>query len=232
MSEFMEAHSVSKLIGAPPGFIGHEQRGQLTERVRSQPYSVVLLDEVEKAHAKILDLFLQVLDSGTLTDAHGLKCDFRETIIIMTSNLGAGAGKRPIGFGGEIQIVDTDDELVDSVQSAVKRFFRPEFLNRLTGVVVFQPLEKLHLYQILSVIVERLNRRLGEMGVSLELTTEAMAFLIQEGCRPESGARGLERTVDKALATPLSKFLLRRKVEKGKIFRFFKDSSSEVLRIE
>ncbi len=142
MSEFMEAHSVSKLIGAPPGFIGHEERGQLTEKVRSQPYSVILLDEVEKAHPKILDLFLQVFDSGILTDAHGTKCDFRETIVIMTSNLGAGDTRRPIGFGGENQQVDTSYELEKAVQSATKRFFRPEFLNRLTGVVVFQPLRK------------------------------------------------------------------------------------------
>jgi ATP-dependent Clp protease ATP-binding subunit ClpC len=208
MSEFMEAHSVSKLIGAPPGFVGHEERGQLTERVRRQPYSVVLLDEVEKAHPKILDLFLQVFDSGGLTDAHGCKCDFRETIIIMTSNLGAGTANRPIGFGGGIEEIDTQEELGNSVHAAAKRFFRPEFINRLTGIVVFQSLGKSHLYEILSIIVDRLNRRLGEMAVSVELTTEAMAFLIQEGYRPGSGARGLEKAVEKELSKPLSKLLL------------------------
>jgi ATP-dependent Clp protease ATP-binding subunit ClpC len=208
MSEFMEAHSVSKLIGAPPGFVGHEERGQLTERVRSQPYSVVLLDEVEKAHPKILDLFLQVLDSGTLTDAHGRKCDFRETIIIMTSNLGAGTVHRPIGFGGEIEEIDTHEELGASAHAAAKRFFRPEFINRMTDVVVFHPLEKIHLLQILSAIIDRLNRQLGEIGVSVELTTEARDYLIQDGYSQESGARGLERTVEKEVSRPLSKLLL------------------------
>jgi ATP-dependent Clp protease ATP-binding subunit ClpC len=208
MSEYMESHSVSKMIGAPPGFIGHEERGQLTERVRSHPYSVVLLDEVEKAHPKILDLFLQVFDSGVLTDSHGFKCDFRETVIIMTSNLGAGTANRSMGFGGEIREVDIEEELENSVHAATKRFFRPEFVNRLTDVVVFHPLEKAHLHQILSAIVDRLNRRLGEMDASVELTTEATDFLIQEGYSPDSGARGLERTIEKELSIPLSKLVL------------------------
>lgn len=232
MSEFMEAHSVSKLIGAPPGFIGHEERGQLTEKVRSQPYSVVLLDEVEKAHPKILDLFLQVLDSGTLTDAHGRKCDFRETIIIMTSNLGAGTTNRPIGFGGEIQILDAGDELVHSVQSAAKRFFRPEFLNRLTGVVVFRPLEITHLHQILNTIVGRLNQKLLEMGINVELTPDAVDFLIQQGYSPASGARGLERTVEKALSTPLSKFLLERTGTEFSVFHIDHKIGDEILTID
>lgn len=209
MSEYMESHSVSKMIGAPPGFIGHEERGQLTERVRSQPYSVVLLDEVEKAHPKILDLFLQVFDSGSLTDAHGTKCDFRETVIIMTSNLGAGTANRPIGLGFENQAINTKGELENAVHSAVKQFFRPEFVNRLTDVVVFHPLEKKHLHQILSSIVDRLNRRLAEMDASVELTAEAVEFLIHEGHSPDSGARGLERTVEKELSIPLSRLLLK-----------------------
>jgi ATP-dependent Clp protease ATP-binding subunit ClpC len=231
MSEYMEAHSVSKLIGAPPGFIGHEERGQLTERVRSQPYGVVLLDEVEKAHPKILDLFLQVFDSGTLTDAHGFKCDFRETIIIMTSNLGAGTANRPVGFGGEIQEIDTEEELENLVYAAAKRFFRPEFINRLTGIVVFQPLEKAHLHQILSAIVDRLNRRLGEMDVSVELTTEAMAFLIQEVYRPDSGARGLEQTVEKELSIPLSRLLLEETKREFSVFHIDHKLGEKVLTI-
>jgi ATP-dependent Clp protease ATP-binding subunit ClpC len=219
MSEFMEAHSVSKLIGAPPGFIGHEERGQLTERVRSQPYSVILLDEVEKAHPKILDLFLQVFDSGSLTDAHGTKCDFRETIIIMTSNLGAGGTTRPIGFAGENQQVDASDELEKSVQSAAKLFFRPEFLNRLTGVVVFQPLEKTHVRQILDVLVERLNGRLKDKGVRVELTPDAMEFLMNKGFSQDSGARGLERTIEKEISTPLSKLLIGGEIGEVEVFR-------------
>ena len=227
MSEFMEAHSVSKLIGAPPGFIGHEERGQLTERVRSQPYSVVLLDEVEKAHPKILDLFLQVFDSGTLTDAHGVKCDFREIIIIMTSNLGVGNTPRPIGFGGETQEIDAEKKLVLSVQSAAKRFFRAEFLNRLTDVVVFRPLEIDHVRQILDLLVLRLNERLMVKGVSVELTPSAVDFLIERGFNSESGARGMERVVEKEVSTPLSKLLIDENSKEVKLFRFTHTSGSE-----
>jgi ATP-dependent Clp protease ATP-binding subunit ClpC len=232
MSEFMEAHSVSKLIGAPPGFIGHEERGQLTERVMSQPYSVVLLDEVEKAHPKILDLFLQVLDSGTLTDAHGRKCDFRETIVIMTSNLGAGGINRPIGFGGENQQIDSAGELEKSVQAAAKHFFRPEFINRLTGIVVFNPLKKDDLQKILTAIVERLNRRLLEKGVSVELTPSAVEFLIQQGHNAVSGARGLERTVEKNVSTPLSKILLEGTRRELVAFRIDHKNGDKILTIE
>jgi ATP-dependent Clp protease ATP-binding subunit ClpC len=218
MSEFMEAHSVSKLIGAPPGFIGHEERGQLTERVRSQPYSVILLDEVEKAHPKILDLFLQVFDNGSLTDAHGTKCDFRETIVIMTSNLGAGGTNRAIGFGGENQKTN-EEELESSVEGAVKRFFRPEFLNRLTGVVVFHQLEMAHIREILDVLVERLNGRLSEKGVTVKVSPAAVEFLISKGLGADSGARGLEHVVEKELSTPLSKLLLGGNIGEVEIIR-------------
>lgn len=229
MSELMEAHSVSKLIGAPPGFIGHEERGQLTERVRSQPCSVVLLDEVEKAHPKILDLFLQVFDDGTLTDSHGLKCDFRETIIIMTSNLGAGNATRPIGFGGEIEESDTQDELENSVNAAAKRFFRPEFINRLTGVVVFQNLERSHLYEILNAIMDRLKQTLAEMNVSIALTPEAVDFLIAVGHSPGSGARGLEKAVENEVSVPLSNFFLADRRREAKAFHIDHRSGESAL---
>lgn len=210
MSEFMEAHSVSKLIGAPPGFIGHEERGYLTEKVRSNPYSVVLLDEVEKAHPKILDLFLQVFDSGSLTDSHGTKVDFRETIIIMTSNLGSGTIKRPLGFGAESSKSNISDELQTSVRDAAKQFFRPEFLNRLSDVVVFQFLEEPHILEIVNLLVSRLNERLHDKGVSVELTPKAMDFLIEKGYSQTAGARELERTIDRHVSTPLSNLLLKR----------------------
>ena len=231
MSEFMEAHSVSKLIGAPPGFIGHEERGQLTERVRNQPYSVILLDEVEKAHSKILDLFLQVFDSGTLTDSHGVKCDFRETIIIMTSNLGAGATTRHIGFGGGNRETDAEDELENSVQSAVKRFFRPEFINRLTDVVVFRPLESAHVRQILDMLVARLNERLKDQGVSVELTPDAVDFLLEKGFSADSGARGMERAVEKEISIPLSKLLSDRNQNVSDVFRFTHTSGAGELSV-
>lgn len=226
MSEFMEAHSVSKLIGAPPGFIGHEERGQLTERVRSQPYSVILLDEVEKAHPKIMDLFLQVFDSGSLTDAHGTKCDFRETIVIMTSNLGAGGVTRSIGFGGENQQLHAEDELERSVESAVKRFFRPEFLNRLTKIVFFHPLADENLRQILHLMLGRLNDRLQSRQVTLELGNEAAEFLIKEACNAVSGARGLEKLFEEKISMTLSKHLIKDSSNTMKVFRIDFDPDS------
>jgi ATP-dependent Clp protease ATP-binding subunit ClpB len=226
MSEFMEAHSVSKLIGAPPGFIGHEERGQLTESVRSQPYSVILLDEVEKAHPKILDLFLQVFDGGSLTDAHGTKCDFRETIIIMTSNLGAGGVIRPIGFSGEIQQLHAEDELERSVETAVKHFFRPEFLNRLTKLVVFHPLDGENMREILHLILCRLNDRLQSRQVTLELGNEAAEFLIKEGCNAVSGARGLEKIFEENISMILSRHLIKDRSNEMKVFRIDFDPES------
>ncbi len=217
MSEFMESHSVSKLIGAPPGFIGHEERGQLTEKIRTQPYSVVLLDEVEKAHPKVLDVFLQVFDNGWLTDAHGMKCDFRESIIVMTSNLGAGQTAHPIGFAQEDSRRDPGSELEDAVESAVRRFFRPEFINRFTEIVVFAPLERSHFRQILALILDRLNGTLEEKGISVQLSPEAADFLIQKGCSAESGARGLERAVERELMGQLSQLLLKGEIKENKI---------------
>ena len=210
MSEFMESHSVAKLIGAPPGFIGHEERGQLTEKVRSQPYSVILLDEVEKAHPKIMDLFLQVFDSGCLTDSHGMRCDFRETVIIMTSNLGGGIATRSIGFGGTNQEADSREELVNVVQSAAERFFRPEFINRLTETVVFQHLGMESIRQIVDMLVARLNERLKDKGLSIELTPDAVDFVINKGYSLAAGARGLERTIEKEISAPISNLILKR----------------------
>ena len=233
MSEFMEAHSVSKLIGAPPGFIGHEERGQLTESVRSNPYSVVLLDEVEKAHPKILDLFLQVFDNGSLTDAHGTKIDFRETIIIMTSNLGAGTVNRPLGFGDGSQGTNAEDELRESVRSAAKKFFRPEFLNRLSEVIVFKQLEKKVVRQIVEMLVARLNGRLQNKGVSVELTPSATDFIINSGYSSTAGARELEKTIEREISTPLSKLILKGIPDSTvKVFYIDHKKDTEVLTIK
>ena len=209
MSEFMEAHSVSKLIGAPPGFVGHEERGQLTEKVRSQPCSVVLLDEVEKAHPKILDLFLQVFDSACLTDSHGTKCDFRETIIIMTSNLGGNNASPPIGFGAKYQQSDSKEELEAAAHTAAKRFFRPEFLNRLTEIVVFQPLGMENIRQIVVMLVARLNERLKDRVLTIELTPDALDYVITKGYSSTAGARELERAVEREISTPLWNLILK-----------------------
>jgi ATP-dependent Clp protease ATP-binding subunit ClpC len=210
MSEFMEEHSVSKLIGAPPGFIGHDRGGQLTEKVRSKPYSVVLLDEMDKAHPKIWDIFLQVFDSGFLTDAHGVRVDFRNAIVIMTANTGYGIQAVSMGFlNDSSQQVDPEAEAMRA-RGEIAKTFRPEFLNRLDELVVFNHLDPEVVGEILDGIVERLALRLAEKGVSLTLAEEARQLLMERGFDEREGARHLQRTVDDLLAKPLSKFLLSR----------------------
>jgi ATP-dependent Clp protease ATP-binding subunit ClpA len=208
MSEFMEAHSVAKMIGAPPGFIGHEQGGNLTEQVRSKPSSVVLLDEVEKAHPRILDLFLQVLDSGFLTDSHGVRVDFRNTLIVMTSNLGTHAERARIGFGAELQSSCIEEANEDSIQQEVERFFRPELLNRFSAVLTFRSLQPNDLRQILDLHVARLNEQLRAKGSTLNLTHATTNMLVQLASQGSAGARDLERLFQHHVVIPLSKTLI------------------------
>lgn len=210
MSEFMEEHSVAKLIGAPPGYVGHDEGGQLSDAIRTHPYSVVLFDEVEKAHPRILDLFLQIFDEGRLTDAQGRKCDFRESVIILTSNLGSGVvKKRRMGFGME------QDECVRASQTlgeeAIRQHMRPEFVNRLTKIVHFQPLGLEIAREILAKLLLELNGRLqagNHSHVRLELDKEAEDLLLHEGFSEEHGARNLERVMDAMLGTLIAKALL------------------------
>jgi ATP-dependent Clp protease ATP-binding subunit ClpC len=217
MSELMEAHSVSKLIGAPPGFIGHDQGGQLTEQIRSHPYSVVLLDEVEKAHPKILDIFLQIFDNGFITDSHGIRCDFRETIIILTSNVGAVSKKAAIGFQKDEKEVSADTILGQTIFAAARNHFRPEFINRLTEIVAFQPLGHDEIRQVLALIIDRLNERLKEKNIALKLSPEAEAILIAQGFSEEFGARHLERTVERLISKPLAQLILSNEAEPGSL---------------
>jgi ATP-dependent Clp protease ATP-binding subunit ClpC len=217
MSEFMDGHSVSKLIGSPPGFVGHEEGGQLTEKIRSNPYTVLLLDEIEKAHPKILDIFLQVFDEGVLTDSHGRKCDFRETIIFLTSNLGAGdSPERQIGFGRD---VDTDESRTIPVLETVKKSFRPEFINRLSQIIVFQPLDKATVRQIVDKFINRLRSRLTAQGVNIALEESAYELFMSRGFSEIYGAREMERTIDTLLAKPLARALLQEKVNPGDTLR-------------
>ena len=229
MSEFMEAHSVAKMIGAPPGFIGHEQGGNLTEQVRSKPSSVVLLDEVEKAHPRILDLFLQVLDSGFLTDSHGVRVDFRNTLVIMTSNLGAHAERARIGFGAEIQSSEIENANSESIQKEVGRFFRPEFLNRLSAVLTFRSLQTVDLRQILDLLVTRLNESLTSKGSFLKLTVAASEMLIQMASHGSAGARDLERAFQQQVVIPLSKLIIERGSQATGLFLADFDNQSESL---
>lgn len=216
MSEYMEKHSVSRLVGAPPGYVGYEEGGQITERVRRKPYSVVLLDEIEKAHPDVFNILLQVLEDGRLTDNIGRTVDFRNTVIIMTSNIGArqikdGGG---IGFGaapGEA----TYEEIKKTVMSEVKKLFNPEFLNRVDEVIVFHPLTKEHLRAIVDLMINELRGRLQEHMLDLRFTEGAAAFLMEKGYDPTFGARPLRRTIQKYVEDPLVEKLLRHEVNAG-----------------
>jgi ATP-dependent Clp protease ATP-binding subunit ClpB len=199
MSEFMEAHSVAKMIGAPPGFIGHEQGGNLTEQVRSKPSSVVLLDEVEKAHPRILDILLQVIEEGRLTDGRGNTTYFSETVIILTSNLGSHTLAVPV----------ITDEVRDEAMEEVRTYFRPEFLNRLDEIIMFNALTDEDLYEILKLNLRGEQKLGAERGLKLEFTEAAMQWMLAQNDEPEYGARPLRRIIRRSVREPLADFLLR-----------------------
>ena len=217
MSEYMEEHSVSNLIGSPPGYIGHNEGGRLTDAVRAKPYSVILFDEVEKAHPRVLDLFLQVFDEGTLTDSRGRKANFRETVIILTSNLGSRTAPtaKKLGFGAAPPDEDAAQALHARIADAVKRQLRPELLNRISQTVVFNPLSKENVREIVEKFIVRLNARLGEQGLRLTLDESVYALLMEDGYSPEFGARPMERAVESLIAQPLAKVILEKPTGQG-----------------
>jgi ATP-dependent Clp protease ATP-binding subunit ClpC len=220
MSEYMEKHTTSRLVGAPPGYVGYEEGGQLTEKVRRKPYSVVLLDEVEKAHPEVFNILLQVLEDGRLTDSKGRVVDFRNTLIIMTSNVGADAIKRnsTLGFltgNGEDKKKQEFTGMKDKVMGELKKSFRPEFLNRIDEVIVFHQLDEKHIAQIVTLMADDLRKRLNEQDVDFELSDAAKAFLAKEGYDPLYGARPLRRAIQKHIEDRLSEELLRGTVKKG-----------------
>ena len=210
MSEYMEKHTVSRLIGAPPGYIGYDEGGQLTEAVRRRPYRVVLFDEIEKAHPDVFNILLQILEDGRLTDGHGRTVDFRNTVIIMTSNLGTEALRRqPFGFRTDGRDQDLDEQgLRDSVNDALKRAFRPEFLNRIDEIIIFHPLTQDQIVQVVDLMVRDVRDRLDERDITFELTPAASRWLAEEGFDPVFGARPLRRAVQRHLENPLSKGIL------------------------
>jgi ATP-dependent Clp protease ATP-binding subunit ClpA len=219
MSEFMEEHSVAKLIGAPPGYVGHDEGGQLSDAIRTHPYSVVLFDEIEKAHPKVLDLFLQIFDEGTLTDAQGRKCDFRESVIILTSNLGSGGVvKRTMGFGAEADSGGQDARA--TAEDAIRKHLRPELVNRLTKVVHFKPLEMDTAREILGKLVVDFNRRLADREVTVNLSVNAEELILREGFSKEYGARNLERAMDRLLGNLVAEALLSGKIAAGQTIQF------------
>ena len=230
MSEYMEKHTVSRLVGAPPGYVGYEEGGQLTDAVRRKPYSVILLDEVEKAHADFFNILLQVLDDGRLTDSQGRNVDFRNTVIIMTSNLGAKAlhkNSPELGFLAAKKADSNVDEnkgidfkeAKKSVMDAVKRYFRPEFLNRIDEMIVFHPLTEEDLKEIVTILMSDVTKRLEERDLQLEITPEAMKFLVKEGSDFTMGARPLKRAIQRLIEDPVSDLILKGDAKEGKIIK-------------
>jgi len=220
MTEYMEKFTVSRLIGAPPGYVGYEEGGQLTEKVRRKPYSVILLDEIEKAHPDIYNILLQVLDDGQLTDGLGRKVDFKNSLIIMTSNIGARQLKdfgEGVGFATASRTENADENNRAVIEKALKRTFSPEFLNRIDDVVIFNSLTKEHIFEIIDILMKGVMKRLVTLGFSLELTEEAKSFIADKGYDHQFGARPLHRAIQKYLEDPLAEEILNMNVKAGDV---------------
>ena len=218
MSQYMEKFSVSRLVGAPPGYVGYEEGGQLTEKVRRKPYSVILLDEIEKAHPDIFNILLQVLDDGILTDGLGRRVDFRNTIIIMTSNIGVrdlkdfGSG---IGFASKTKQANEEEQMKSTIQNALKRVFSPEFLNRLDDIIIFNSLQREHIHKIIDISLGKLFKRITALGYTVELSDKAKDFLAEKGYDHQFGARPLNRAIQKYLEDPVAEEILKGEVVEG-----------------
>jgi ATP-dependent Clp protease ATP-binding subunit ClpC len=220
MSEYMERFSSSRLMGAPPGYVGYDEGGQLTEKVRRRPYSVVLFDEIEKAHPDLFNLLLQVLEDGCLTDNFGRKVDFRNTVLIMTSNIGARIIDKgiPLGFQKPDE-AERFKEIKSAVQGEMKHLFNPEFLNRVDEIVTFHPLNLEHLVKIVDLLIDEVNKRLVERNFQLDVTPEAKEWLIQEGYQASFGARPLRRAIQRHIEDPLSEALIKGRFKEARKIR-------------
>ncbi len=215
MSEYMEKHAVSRLVGSPPGYIGYDEGGQLTEAVRRKPYSVLLLDEIEKAHPDVFNILLQILEDGRLTDSQGRTVDFRHAIVIMTSNIGASeiARNTPLGFAvSEDETGITYEDMKGRIMGELKKVFRPEFLNRIDDVIVFHKLQKAEIKQIVELLLRRVRASMAERELQLELTEEAKDFLVEQGWDPAMGARPLRRAIQRYIEDQLADFVLRQEL--------------------
>jgi len=217
MSEYMEKHSVSRLVGSPPGYIGYDEGGQLTEAVRRKPYSVVLLDEIEKAHPDVFNILLQILEDGKLTDAQGRKVDFRNTIVIMTSNIGAAtiSKNQTLGFSLGDESGLSYEEMKDRIMGELKKVFRPELLNRIDEVIVFHKLTRDEITMIVDLLMKRLEDQMGEHDADIQLTDDAKELLVDKGYDPTMGARPLRRAIQRYIEDPLADFVLGRNIESG-----------------
>ncbi len=235
MSEYMEKFSVSRLVGAPPGYVGYEEGGQLTEKVRRKPYSVVLLDEIEKAHPDVFNILLQVLDDGVLTDGLGRRVDFRNTIVIMTSNIGVrdlkdfGSG---IGFATQSKRENEEDIMKSTIQNALKRVFSPEFLNRLDDVIVFNSLQREHIHKIIEISLKKVFERILSIGYHVELTDKAKDFLSDKGYDQQFGARPLNRAIQKHLEDPIAEEILKGEIQEGGLIIADYDEKTESIVIK
>jgi len=209
MSEYMEKHSVAKLIGSPPGYVGYDDAGQLTEKIRRRPYSVILLDEIEKAHADVFNILLQILDDGRITDSHGKTVSFENTIIIMTSNAGSDSRSNVVGFN------EADEAIGIKTENALKELFRPEFLNRVDETVIFKELKQDELIQIITLMLEDLAEGLQEKGISLEVTEEAKSVILDNSYKREYGARPMRRYIEKHIEDALAQKLLANELYAG-----------------
>lgn len=235
MSEFMEKHNASRLVGSPPGYVGYDEGGQLTEKVRRKPYSVILFDEIEKAHPDVFNMLLQILDDGILTDSQGRRVDFRNAVIIMTSNLGAkliaGEGKA-IGFAGETDGTLSDSRIHDAVMGELKKAFRPEFLNRVDEIIVFKQLKKEEIKEIADRMLKNLQERLGSMEITVTFTDEVISMISDAGFDPVYGARPLRRAIQSKIEDRLSEEILDGKVVSGKMYLCNSDENNEVVFVE
>lgn len=232
MSEYMEKFSISRLIGAPPGYVGYEEGGQLTEKVRRKPYSVVLLDEIEKAHPDVFNIMLQVLDDGYITDSLGRKIDFKNSIIIMTSNVGARQLKdfgQGVGFGTSAKVAQADEHSKSVIENALKKTFAPEFLNRIDDVIVFNALEKEHINQIIDIELEKLYKRINDLGYKIELSEKAKDFIADKGFDKQFGARPLKRAIQKYVEDALATEIITSKMTEGDTVKLdLKDGDDEL----
>ena len=230
MSEYMEKHAVSRLVGSPPGYIGYDEGGQLTEAVRRKPYSVVLFDEIEKAHPDVFNILLQILEDGKLTDSQGRKVDFRNVIVIMTSNIGSASISKNVSLGFTISNEEgiSYDDMKTRVMGDLKKVFRPELLNRIDEIIVFPKLTKDEILQIVDLLMNRLRVQMAEHEVTIELTDEAKDLLVDKGWDPTMGARPLRRAIQRYIEDPLADFVLGRQLEPGSTILVARKNDEEV----
>ena len=235
MSEYMEKFAISRLIGAPPGYVGYEEGGQLTEKVRRRPYAVVLLDEVEKAHPDVFNMLLQVLDDGYLTDSLGRKIDFRNTIIIMTSNIGSrklkdfGSG---VGFGTAARAANANANARSVIENALKKAFAPEFLNRIDDVIIFNVLEKEDINKIIDIELAQLILRIKDLGYTLKLSKKAKDFIADKGFDQQYGARPLKRAIQKYIEDTLAEEIINNEIAEGDTIKMDLDKEAENLSVK